>query len=91
LTAGKNAKLMDPEWGIDLYRYLFEFVDELTAMMMKHDIEYGLELYEPRVKNVNVEVIPYEQQNTFLINISCVEILTNSQIELLNIDFKKIY
>ena len=81
--------LWSPDEGINLEKYLFEPIDDITAMQIQQDIIYGLDLYEPRVKNVVVTVIPDIDHETFVIVINCIETITNSD-QTFQIDFKKI-
>ena len=89
LLTQPGTSLMDSEKGIDLDRYLFDFVDDLTASMMETDILMGLQKYEPRINNINVVVTPDEENQTFLININYDINFTNSTQEM-EIPFTKI-
>jgi phage baseplate assembly protein W len=89
LSTQPGSKLYDPKYGIDLDRYLFEFVDDLTATMMQTDIEMGIRNYEPRATNLVVIVDADEENQTFYITIQFTVNFSNSQQEM-KIDFKKI-
>jgi|GEM_PF-6490313 phage baseplate assembly protein W len=89
LQTGLYTVLWSPDEGIDLDKYLFEPIDNITAMQIQQDIIYGLDLYEPRVKNVVVTVIPDIDNETFNIIINCTETITNSD-QTFQVDFKKI-
>jgi phage baseplate assembly protein W len=89
LQTGFYTVLWSPDEGIDLVKYLFEPIDNITAMQIQQDIIYGLNLYEPRVKNVVVTVIPDIDNETFNIIINCTETITNSD-QTFQVDFKKI-
>jgi phage baseplate assembly protein W len=89
IQTGRNTVLMKPEQGIDLDQYIFEPIDDLTALQIKDDIEHGLNKYEPRIKNVVVMVIPDEENQTFNIIINCIETITNSNQQF-EINFNKI-
>tara|TARA_R110002020_G_scaffold137052_3_gene305726 strand:+ start:318 stop:806 length:489 start_codon:yes stop_codon:yes gene_type:complete len=59
-----GQKILNPEFGIDLRRYLFEPVNSSTAYMIKYDIDTKLPEQEPRIEllNVNVDAITDEQE-----------------------------
>ena len=44
---------------------MFEFVDFGTASVIQRQIEITIENFEPRVENVQVEVIPRPDTNEF--------------------------
>jgi phage baseplate assembly protein W len=64
LTA-PGQKILNPTFGIDLRRFLFEPADEFTAELIKDDITEKLPDIEPRIRVRNVEVIPDEDNNEF--------------------------
>jgi phage baseplate assembly protein W len=59
-----GQKILNPEFGLDLRRYLFEPVNSSTAYMIKYDIDTKLPEQEPRIEllNVNVDAITDEQE-----------------------------
>ena len=59
-----GQKILNPTFGIDIRRYLFEPVDIYTAELIQDDIENNLPKAEPRitVKNVIVEGNEDEQE-----------------------------
>jgi phage baseplate assembly protein W len=68
LTA-RGQKILNPQFGIDLRRYLFEPIDDFTAELITDDIESKLPQMEPRIKVRNVEVIPDEDNNEYNITL----------------------
>lgn len=80
---------MFPDKGIDLDRYLFEPIDDFTAEMMRNDIEIALKKYISRISNINILVIPEEENETYIINLNYEVTFTNSQQSMV-LDFKKI-
>lgn len=72
LTAFLTApgdKILNPTYGIDLRRYLFEAIDEFTSELIQDDVETNLPTMEPRIQVVNVSVIPDEDNNTYYITL----------------------
>jgi|TARA_B100000902_G_C27308249_1_gene916865 hypothetical protein len=51
--------------GSDVRNSLFEFVDFGTASVIQNQIEIALENFEPRINNVEVQVEPFPDRNTF--------------------------
>ncbi len=51
-----GQKILNPEFGIDLRRYLFEPVDTFTTLEIQSDIEEALPSQEPRIQLEEVEV-----------------------------------
>ena len=56
LTA-PGQKILNPTFGIDLRRFLFEPVDDYTSEIIEDDISRRLPLLEPRITVTNVSVI----------------------------------
>ena len=55
--------------GSDVRSSLFEFVDYGTASIVQTQIETTIENYEPRVNNVQVEVDPQPDNNSFEVTV----------------------
>jgi phage baseplate assembly protein W len=55
--------------GSDVRRSLFEFVDYGTASIVQTQIETTIENYEPRVNNVQVNVDPRPDDNSFEVTV----------------------
>lgn len=53
-----GQKILSPEYGIDLRRYLFESVNNDTAYFINRDITSNLPRFEPRITVSRVRVIP---------------------------------
>ena len=51
--------------GSEVRSSLFEFVDFGTASVIQNQIEIALENFEPRINNVQVQVDPFPDRNTF--------------------------
>jgi phage baseplate assembly protein W len=55
--------------GSDIRAMLFEPMSQFTANALRKIIEDCLVKYEPRAKILNVQVIPYEELNRYVITI----------------------
>jgi phage baseplate assembly protein W len=64
-----GQKILNPKFGIDLRRYLFEPVNDFTSELITFDIEEKLPLMEPRIKVRNVKVLPDADNNSYSISL----------------------
>ena len=55
--------------GSDVRGSLFEFVDIGTALVIEEQIRNTVEFYEPRIENLNVQVDPRPDDNSFDCNV----------------------
>tara|TARA_R100000900_G_scaffold128713_4_gene104467 strand:- start:120 stop:608 length:489 start_codon:yes stop_codon:yes gene_type:complete len=62
-----GEKILSPEFGLDLRRYLFEPISDFSAFAIKDDIKNRLPEMEPRITIQNVVVIPYAEENEYRI------------------------
>ena len=64
-----TEKFFNPLFGSDVYSSLFEFIDFGTAATIQSQIEISLDNFEPRIENVEVEVNPQPDDNSFEVNV----------------------
>ena len=64
-----TEKFFNPDFGSDVYKSLFDFVDFGTANVIQGQIKTSINNFEPRVNNVRVEVDPQPDLNQFEINV----------------------
>ena len=64
-----GEKLLDPEFGLALKRYLFDPLSEDIAQNIGQTIMTGLARYEPRVLINSITVIPDFDQNQYIITL----------------------
>ena len=64
-----TERFFQPLLGSDVRASLFEFVDYGTASVIQDQILTTIENFEPRVTNVQVQVFPQPDTNTFDCNI----------------------
>jgi phage baseplate assembly protein W len=60
-----GQKILNPEFGIDLRRHLFEQVSVFEETWIQQDIERSLPDQEPRIELENVEVVAKPDENRF--------------------------
>lgn len=68
LTA-PGDKILNPTYGVDLRRYIFEPIDDFTTFFIKDDILAKLPQSEPRVEVVGVVVRADADNNTYTIDL----------------------
>ena len=64
-----GEKILNPTFGVNLSRYLFEPVSEEIAGVIGDVILQGIEKYEPRVDVTKVDIIADPDDNSYEINI----------------------
>ena len=64
-----TEKFFNPDFGSDVYRSLFNFVDFGTANEIQEQIKTSVINFEPRVDNVRVEVDPQPDLNQFEVTV----------------------
>ena len=77
-----NEKVFHPEIGSSVTGLLFELADELTALALRSEIKRVIVEYEPRVSNVQVQVLDDPDANSYKVNIYFTVISTDDIEEL---------
>ena len=65
LLTNKGERLMNPEYGSDIRRFLFEPLDYGTAFQIKGNIRDTLERFEPRISVIDIKCTPNFDDNGF--------------------------
>ena len=65
LLTNKGERLMNPNYGSDIRRYLFEPLDYGTANQIKGNIRDTIERFEPRISVVRLKASPNYDENGF--------------------------
>lgn len=74
LYCSKNARYLNPEFGCNLSKFLFEEYSEETAYSIGYEIKNKLETYDPRIsiKSININMLndekSYEIEILYYIN-----------------------
>jgi len=68
-----------PEIGCQVNNLMFENLDFVTSNIIKRTISDTIDNFEPRVKVINIEVIPLDSNNAIRINIEYTIVNTNVQ------------
>ena len=69
LLTSPGEKILNPELGIDLRRFIFEPVDIFTTQEIRADIEENLPNFEPRIELEKVDVEALEDQQQYNIQL----------------------
>jgi hypothetical protein len=69
ILTNKGERLYQPDIGSDIRAMLFEPMSTFTANALRKIIEDAVTKYEPRAKIIQVQVIPYEDTNRYVITI----------------------
>ena len=60
-----GEKFFDQNFGSRISATLFENLDDISAGVIKDEINFSIERYEPRVDLINVEAFPDFDNNSF--------------------------
>jgi len=83
LMTNKGERIMRPEFGCNINKYLFAVMDYTNIQLMKKDIKDALIMWEPRIQNIEVSINKNLAENgKFMIEISYKVRLTNSTYNL---------
>lgn len=69
ISTKKGSVPGHPEFGSDLDKYLFELINPLTVELIREEIKYAIDRWEPRVTVLNIDVIEDADYNRLLIKV----------------------
>lgn len=79
IRTSKGERLMRPDFGCGLRDFVFGTTDETSLRLIAGDVQDAIRIWEPRVKDVEVEVKPDRQNNgRVLMNVSYAVRSTNN-------------
>jgi len=67
IWTAKGERVMRPDYGCDIERYLFEGSDDTTLRLIESEIKDSITIWEPRVHEVEVKVERDEGQEQRLL------------------------
>lgn len=83
LRTKKGERVMRPDFGCDIARFMFGTMDYTSLAMMERSVTQALVLYEPRIHHLNVEAERAgELENAVLLRISYLVRATNNPYNL---------
>ena len=65
LLTNKGERLMNPTYGSDIRKYLFEPLDYGTAAQIKGNIQSTIDRFEPRISISDLKCLPNFNDNGF--------------------------
>lgn len=83
LLTGKGERMMQPEFGCNIRKYIFGHIDYTTGKELEQEVREALILWEPRITGIQVrlEVNPGDS-GCLLIHVSYVVRATNNPYNL---------
>lgn len=63
IRTSKGERLMRPDFGCGLRDFVFGTMDETSLRLIASDVQEAIRIWEPRVKDVEVEVKPDRHNN----------------------------
>tara|TARA_R110002020_G_scaffold2354_3_gene10946 strand:- start:730 stop:1218 length:489 start_codon:yes stop_codon:yes gene_type:complete len=69
LLTSPGQKILNPEFGLDLRRYIFEPITTFSSYQIKADITNSLPDMEPRIRLDSVTVVPVPDRQEYYITL----------------------
>ena len=82
LMTRRGERVMRPEFGCGIHDFAFETMDYGTISQMEDSVREALIRWEPRIRDVNVEIAPEEEAGRLRISLSYVVRATNNPYNL---------
>lgn len=70
LSTNHYERLFQPQIGSNVRRLLFEPIDVTTATMLQDHVKQTIDNFEPRVKLINVSVVPNYTEQGYTVGIT---------------------
>lgn len=77
LSTQQGERLYQPDVGSNVRKLLFEPIDDVTTDILTSTIRDTLTAFEPRAKVLDVQVVPDEERNRYVVTV--VYMLINKQ------------
>ena len=68
-STSPGQKILEPEFGLDFRKYIFENLTKEMALALRGDIYAQVRRYEPRVVVTDVSIVLYEDDNEMDIDV----------------------
>lgn len=82
LMTRKGERVMRPEFGCGIHDFAFDSMDFGTLSQMEESVREALILWEPRIRDVEVEIRPEEEAGKLTIQLRYVVRTTNNPYNL---------
>jgi len=91
LNTEQGERIMRPDFGCSLNKYLFEPLDIVTTTLISKTIRDSVNKFEPRIENLQVIVNPDEINNTYEISVIFnMKTISKDNKSIINITLNKI-
>jgi phage baseplate assembly protein W len=70
IFTSRGERFFNPSLGSGVSKLLFENMDEITASILQDEIRSTIDIYEPRVDLIGVDVSPDYDSNEFYVTIT---------------------
>lgn len=70
ISTRKGERPFEPDFGCEIYSSLFENMNDFSAYTIENSIKQSITNYEPRVRLKSVQVVPFYDQNMYVISIT---------------------
>jgi phage baseplate assembly protein W len=70
IFTSRGERFFNPGLGSGVSKLLFENMDEITASILEDEIRSTIDIYEPRVELISVDVSPDYDSNEFYVTIT---------------------
>lgn len=82
LNTAKGERIMRPKFGSNTFNYVFSLMNATNINLLKREIQEAILHWEPRVKNVEVNIDRSTKDNELLVQVSYVVRKTNNLFNL---------
>lgn len=59
----KGERVMRPDFGCDIHKFMFDIMDYTTLIRMRQAVKHALIQWEPRITDIQVEVLDQVQES----------------------------
>jgi hypothetical protein len=82
ITTNMGERMFQPNLGSDVYRALFEPLDQIAASSLQRAVKNVITYHEPRANLLSVTVYPGVDRNTMVVNVIFSLINSNKPVSL---------
>lgn len=88
ILTNKYERVLEPQIGTNLSSLLFENMDGGTIKTLQDNIKETIDNWEPRISIINIQCIPYPNQNGLTVNLTY-SMAQFPQVQLLSIPINR--
>ena len=68
LLTPRRTYILDPEFGSDLYKYVFEPADSVTMESIRYEVKTSIMNYDDRAKIMNISIIFLNNKKGYIVD-----------------------